>query len=80
MNLKERLVRALILIDMLSGDEYFAPVPVCPDWLRTCLFPTPFMCLQRWFSTCGPGPPSGRPTASQVGAQSCLGKFHFYYN
>lgn len=29
-------VRALILIDMLSGDEYVcAPAPVCPEWLRT---------------------------------------------
>lgn len=75
-SLKGRSVRAIILIDMLSGHEYFAPVPVYPEWLRTCLLPTPYMCLQRWVSVCGPRPPSGRPAASQVDPRSPPGGFN----
>lgn len=80
MNLEGWFGRVFILIDMLSGDDFFffAALPICPEWLRTCLFPTPFMCAQkRWFSICGPGPPSGRPTVSQVGAPSAPPPFFF---
>lgn len=74
MHLKERFVRALILIDMLSGDEYFAPqCPSAPEWLRTSPFSTPFSCVYRGGSqSVARGPPAVALTASQVGAWSLV--------
>lgn len=62
MNLNRRFVRALILIDMLSRDEFCSSARL--PWVAAHLpLPHPFMWLQQRFSTCGLGPHSGRRAA-----------------
>lgn len=73
MSQKETFERALILIDMLSGDEYFAQ---CPSALSGCVLassPPPSCAYSGDFQSVVRGPPVVAPTGSQVGAQSRFG-------